>query len=165
MVRRASGHCRYCPLPGPSAFWKISAQTGARLRGSFENAIAMRKLPLDAMTDRNSTRSSRPPPDLDRVDGCAAGIPRGLARAVPGAGSCAQRRDQSTPHAAPAPLPERSQWPSLRAADEFRQVRFAATYESCLDATVDSSGLAERADISDPGTWAFIPRDQYSPTA
>jgi cytochrome oxidase assembly protein ShyY1 len=60
--------------------------------------------------------------------------------------------------APPQPLPPPSQWPGLtRAADEFRRVRFAATYRRLPDAMVYSSGSAIRSDISGPGTWAFLP--------
>lgn len=60
--------------------------------------------------------------------------------------------------AAPVPLPPATKWDALsRDRDEFRRVSFTATYESRLDAMVYSSGSAIRADISGPGTWAFLP--------
>lgn len=60
--------------------------------------------------------------------------------------------------AAPEPLPPPSQWGALTPdRDEFRRVSFAATYLERLDAMVYSSGSAIRADISGPGTWAFLP--------
>jgi surfeit locus 1 family protein len=60
--------------------------------------------------------------------------------------------------AAPQPLPPASQWGALTPdRDEFRRVRFSATYQSRLDAMVYSSGSAVRPDVSGPGTWAFIP--------
>ncbi len=60
--------------------------------------------------------------------------------------------------ATPDPLPPPSQWGALNpAADEFRRVRFAATYQRVPDAMVYSSGSAVRDDISGPGTWAFLP--------
>ena len=60
--------------------------------------------------------------------------------------------------AEPAPLPPPSQWSALTPGrDEFRRVRFDAIYESGPDAMVYSSGSAVRADISGPGTWAFLP--------
>jgi cytochrome oxidase assembly protein ShyY1 len=60
--------------------------------------------------------------------------------------------------AAPVPLPPAAKWKELTpAADEFRRVNFTATYEQRLDAMVYSSGSAIRADISGPGTWAFLP--------
>jgi surfeit locus 1 family protein len=60
--------------------------------------------------------------------------------------------------APPEALPPPAQWGALTpASDEFRRVRFAATYASLPDAMVYSSGSAVRADISGPGTWAFLP--------
>jgi len=60
--------------------------------------------------------------------------------------------------AAPGALPQPSQWNELTPAnDEFRRVRFEATYLPVPDAMVYSSGSAVRADVSGPGTWAFLP--------
>jgi surfeit locus 1 family protein len=60
--------------------------------------------------------------------------------------------------APPESLPPPSQWRALTpAGDEFRRVRLTATYEGLPDAMVYSSGSAIRADISGPGTWAFLP--------
>jgi cytochrome oxidase assembly protein ShyY1 len=60
--------------------------------------------------------------------------------------------------APPEALLRPEQWGALTpASDEFRRVRFAATYASLPDAMVYSSGSAVRADISGPGTWAFLP--------
>jgi surfeit locus 1 family protein len=60
--------------------------------------------------------------------------------------------------APPEPLPSPSQWSALiPERDEFRRVRFTATYSSGPDAMVYSSGSAVREDISGPGTWAFLP--------
>jgi cytochrome oxidase assembly protein ShyY1 len=60
--------------------------------------------------------------------------------------------------AAPEALPPSSQWSALKPArDEFRRVRFTATYAQLPDAMVYSSGSAIREDISGPGTWAFMP--------
>ncbi len=60
--------------------------------------------------------------------------------------------------AAPQALPPPSQWSSLtQAHDEFRRVRFSATFEARPDAMVYSAGSAVRSDISGPGTWAFLP--------
>lgn len=59
---------------------------------------------------------------------------------------------------APGTLPASSQWTSLTPAnDEFRRVSFTATYAPVPDAMVYSSGSAVRADVSGPGTWAFLP--------
>jgi cytochrome oxidase assembly protein ShyY1 len=60
--------------------------------------------------------------------------------------------------AAPSALPPQSQWNALTpGADEFRRVRFTASYEARPDAMVYSSGSAVRTDISGPGTWALLP--------
>jgi cytochrome oxidase assembly protein ShyY1 len=60
--------------------------------------------------------------------------------------------------AAPAALPSSAQWNTLTPArDEFRRVRFSATYEQRPDAMVYSSGSAIRDDVSGPGTWALLP--------
>ena len=60
--------------------------------------------------------------------------------------------------AAPEALPARAQWNALTPAkDEFRRVRFTATYAPLPDAMVYSAGSAVRDDVSGPGTWAFLP--------
>ena len=60
--------------------------------------------------------------------------------------------------AAPSPLPAPARWSELTPGDdEFRRVRFTATYVPAADAMVYSSGSAVRDDISGPGTWAFLP--------
>jgi cytochrome oxidase assembly protein ShyY1 len=60
--------------------------------------------------------------------------------------------------AEPGALPSPAQWSTLTpATDEFRRVRFSASYEARPDAMVYSSGSAVRTDISGPGTWAFLP--------
>jgi cytochrome oxidase assembly protein ShyY1 len=60
--------------------------------------------------------------------------------------------------AAPEALPASPQWTSLTPAkDEFRRVSFTAAYAPVPDAMVYSSGSAVRADVSGPGTWAFLP--------
>lgn len=60
--------------------------------------------------------------------------------------------------AAPVALPPSAQWPSLTAAkDEFRRVTLSATVDPSKDAMVYSSGSGIRADVSGPGTWAFVP--------
>jgi cytochrome oxidase assembly protein ShyY1 len=59
--------------------------------------------------------------------------------------------------AEPVPLPQAAEWPKLNPTrDEFRRVRFTATY-ALPDAMVYSSGSAIRDDVSGPGTWAFLP--------
>jgi len=60
--------------------------------------------------------------------------------------------------AAPEALPSSAQWSALTPArNEFRRVRFSATYEVRPDAMVYSAGSAIREDISGPGTWALLP--------
>jgi cytochrome oxidase assembly protein ShyY1 len=60
--------------------------------------------------------------------------------------------------ATPVPLPSSAEWSRLKPAkDEFRRVRFTATYARLPDAMVYSAGSAVREDISGPGTWAFLP--------
>jgi cytochrome oxidase assembly protein ShyY1 len=60
--------------------------------------------------------------------------------------------------AEPSALPPPAQWNALNpTSDEFRRVRFAASYQRVADAMVYSSGSAVREDISGPGTWAFMP--------
>jgi cytochrome oxidase assembly protein ShyY1 len=60
--------------------------------------------------------------------------------------------------AEPLPLPPAAAWNSLTAEkDEFRRVRFKATFGAGPDAMVYSAGSAVRDDISGPGTWAFMP--------
>ena len=60
--------------------------------------------------------------------------------------------------AAPVALPPPAQWKALSAdTDEFRRVRFTASYPPLPDAMVYSSGSAVRRDASGPGTWAFLP--------
>jgi cytochrome oxidase assembly protein ShyY1 len=60
--------------------------------------------------------------------------------------------------AEPVALPPPPQWNRLTAQDdEFRRVRFKATYDAAADAMVYSSGSAVRDDVSGPGTWAFMP--------
>jgi cytochrome oxidase assembly protein ShyY1 len=60
--------------------------------------------------------------------------------------------------AAPEALPLPSQWHALTPAhDEFRRVRFSASWQAGPDAMVYSAGSALRSDISGPGTWAFVP--------
>lgn len=60
--------------------------------------------------------------------------------------------------AQPVPLPRREDWPLSNAAkDEFRRVSFTARIDPSKDAMVYASGSGIRADISGPGTWAFVP--------
>lgn len=60
--------------------------------------------------------------------------------------------------AEPAPLPPQAEWSHLNQADdEFRRVRFTATFERKPDAMVYTSGSAVRSDVTTPGVWAFLP--------
>ena len=60
--------------------------------------------------------------------------------------------------AEPEAFPSPPQWNALRPeSDEFRRIRFEASFTSAPDAMVYSSGSAVRDDISGPGTWAFMP--------
>lgn len=58
----------------------------------------------------------------------------------------------------PVALPAARDWPALDPPnDEFRRVRFTATYLKLPDVMVYSSGSAVRDDVVGPGTWAFLP--------
>ncbi|RTL77336.1 MAG: SURF1 family protein [Bradyrhizobiaceae bacterium] len=60
--------------------------------------------------------------------------------------------------AEPVKLPPSSDWPHLnRSDDEFRRVRFTATFENKPDAMIYTSSSAVRTDIKTPGAWAFLP--------
>ncbi len=58
----------------------------------------------------------------------------------------------------PGALPQATDWSALTPErDEFRRIRFSATYQPRPDAMVYSSGSAVRDDVTGPGTWAFLP--------
>ena len=58
----------------------------------------------------------------------------------------------------PGALPQAPDWSALTPErDEFRRIRFSATYQPRPDAMVYSSGSAVRDDVTGPGTWAFLP--------
>ncbi len=59
--------------------------------------------------------------------------------------------------AVPQPLPPGRSNAMKPATDEFRRVTIKAAYMQLPDAMVYSAGSAVRADISGPGTWAFLP--------
>lgn len=60
--------------------------------------------------------------------------------------------------AKPVPLPQPAEWSQLNAAnDEFRRVRFTATFENKPDAMIYTSSSAVRSDVKGPGAWAFLP--------
>jgi len=60
--------------------------------------------------------------------------------------------------AEPVPLPPSSDWARLtQSDDEFRRVRFTATFENKPDAMIYTSSSAVRSDVKSPGAWAFLP--------
>jgi surfeit locus 1 family protein len=60
--------------------------------------------------------------------------------------------------AAPSALPPREQWTKLNAADdEFRRVKFSATFVPRAQALVYASASALRSDVSGQGYWIFAP--------
>jgi surfeit locus 1 family protein len=60
--------------------------------------------------------------------------------------------------AVPGDLPAGKDFPHLRADyDEFRRVRFRATFLPDQEALVYTSGSALRSDVSGPGYWMFAP--------
>jgi surfeit locus 1 family protein len=60
--------------------------------------------------------------------------------------------------AAPGALPPREQWARLDPAeDEFRRVRFSATFVPGAEALVYAGGSGLRSDVSGPGYWVFAP--------
>jgi surfeit locus 1 family protein len=54
-------------------------------------------------------------------------------------------------------LPSRERWASLTPSDEFRRVKFSATFVPGAEALVYTSGSALRSDVSGPGYWVFAP--------
>ena len=87
-----------------------------------------------------------------------ASQPRRLAIAAPGRKHALIAALNERLAAAPAALPQAFAWSMLTPArDEFRRVRFTATYANLPDAMVYSAGSAVRDDVSGPGTWAFLP--------
>lgn len=60
--------------------------------------------------------------------------------------------------AEPVALPPSTDWQRLnRTDDEFRRVRFVATFENKPDAMIYTSSSAVRSDVKTPGAWAFLP--------
>jgi surfeit locus 1 family protein len=60
--------------------------------------------------------------------------------------------------AAPAPLPAPDTWPQLdRQSDEYRRVKFAATFEPGQSALVLATTSALRPDVPGLGFWVFAP--------
>jgi surfeit locus 1 family protein len=60
--------------------------------------------------------------------------------------------------APPVDLPLRERWAKLdRASDEFRRVKFSATFVPSAEALVYTSGSALRSDVSGSGYWVLAP--------
>jgi len=60
--------------------------------------------------------------------------------------------------AAPAALPAPAAWPRLdQTGEEYRRVRFGATFDHGKEALVYAAASAFRPDVSGPGYWAFTP--------
>jgi surfeit locus 1 family protein len=60
--------------------------------------------------------------------------------------------------AAPAALPAPSAWPALDAvSDEYRRVKFIATFEHGKEALIYATASAFRPDVSGVGYWVFTP--------
>jgi surfeit locus 1 family protein len=62
--------------------------------------------------------------------------------------------------AAPAALPPPAAWPGLDQADnEYRRVKFTATFDHGNEALVYAAASAFRPDVTDRGYWVFTPAD------
>ena len=60
--------------------------------------------------------------------------------------------------APPTALPAPRAWPSLDpTTDEYRRVKFSATFDHGKEALVYAAGSAFRPDVSGPGYWIFTP--------
>jgi len=60
--------------------------------------------------------------------------------------------------APPQALPAANAWPQLdRASDEYRRVKFSATFDNTREALVFAAASAFRPDVSGPGYWVFTP--------
>ena len=60
--------------------------------------------------------------------------------------------------AVPQPLPQAKDWGKLdRAADEYRRVKFTASFDNAREALVFAAPSALRPDVSGPGYWVFTP--------
>jgi surfeit locus 1 family protein len=60
--------------------------------------------------------------------------------------------------APPQPLPTAKDWAKLdRASDEYRRVKFIATFDNAHEALVFAAGTALRPDVTSPGDWVFTP--------
>lgn len=55
-------------------------------------------------------------------------------------------------------LPSAKDWPQLdRASNEYRRVKFAATFDNSREALVFAAATAFRPDVTSPGDWVFTP--------
>ena len=60
--------------------------------------------------------------------------------------------------APPTALPAPRTWPRLDpASDEYRRVKFSATFDHAKEALVYAAASAFRPDVSGPGYWVFTP--------
>ncbi len=60
--------------------------------------------------------------------------------------------------APPRALPQAKDWPKLdRATDEYRRVKFTASFDNAREALVFAAASAFRLDVTSPGDWVFTP--------
>jgi surfeit locus 1 family protein len=60
--------------------------------------------------------------------------------------------------APPQTLPLTKDWPKLdRAGDEYRRVKFTASFDNAREALVFAAATAFRPDVTSPGYWVFTP--------
>lgn len=60
--------------------------------------------------------------------------------------------------ASPQALPQTKDWPKLdRATDEYRRVKFTASFDNAREALVFAAASAFRPDVTSPGDWVFTP--------
>jgi surfeit locus 1 family protein len=60
--------------------------------------------------------------------------------------------------APPQALPQAKDWARLdRGTDEYRRVRFTATFDNAREALVFAAASAFRPDVTSPGYWVFTP--------
>jgi surfeit locus 1 family protein len=60
--------------------------------------------------------------------------------------------------APPQTLPAAKDWTTLnRASDEYRRVKFTASFDNASEALVFAAATAFRPDVTNPGDWVFTP--------
>ncbi len=60
--------------------------------------------------------------------------------------------------APPQALPQAKDWARLdRAADEYRRIKFTASFDNAREALVFAAASAFRPDVASPGYWVFTP--------